>query len=113
MTKSGHAYMAESYTKARSSFREELRNQWDGRPMLSGPVALYIAAFGEARGDSDNLAGFMMDAAGPLRTRNEPGILWADDRTTIIPVLLVDWRHAKEQDSRWIVQILELGGYPR
>jgi hypothetical protein len=111
MTKTGHAYMAPAYEKARASFREELRRQWGGRPMLGGPVGLFITAFGEARGDSDNLAGFMMDAAGPLKTRKEPGILWMDDRTTIIPLLLVHWQRTKAQDSRWVINILELSGY--
>lgn len=111
MTRTGHAYMAAQYEQSRAVFREELRRQWDGRPILRGPVALYVKAYGEARGDSDNLAGFMMDTAGPLKTRKEPGILWMDDRTTVIPVLLVRWHHAKIRDSRWLINILDLSGY--
>ena len=112
MTKSGHAYMAPSYKLARQQFREELRSQWSG-PMLQGPLGVYLKVRGGARGDSDNLAGFFLDAAGPLKTQKEAGILWEDDRLSIIPLLIVDWEPASVEDSRWDVHILLLQGLER
>jgi Holliday junction resolvase RusA-like endonuclease len=112
MTKSGHAYMATSYKSARQEFRSSLRAQWS-RPILQGPVGLYLKVRGEARGDADNLAGFFMDAAGPLKTQNEAGILWEDDRLKVIPLLIVDWAPAPKKDSMWEARILELEGLER
>jgi len=106
LTKSGHAYMAESYRLAQAEMRRKVREQWQPREPLLGPIALYIQAHGEGRLDSDNLAGFLMDAVGP--SKKEPGILWQDDRVSVIPLLIVDWKKAKKDDSRWLIHILEL-----
>lgn len=106
LTKSGHAYMAESYRLAQAEMRRQVREQWQPREPLLGPIALYIQAHGEGRSDSDNLAGFLMDAAGP--SKKEAGVLWQDDRVSVIPVLIIDWHKAKKEDSRWLIHILEL-----
>ncbi|MFZ9326280.1 MAG: RusA family crossover junction endodeoxyribonuclease [Polynucleobacter sp.] len=102
MTKSGHAYMAESYKRAQQQMKKELEKQWN-RLSLDGPIALYLKIQGEARGDADNIAGFLMDAAGP--SRSSPGLLWVDDRVSVISTLIVEWEHAKKADSRWTIQI--------
>lgn len=102
MTKSGHAYMAESYRRAQRQMREELQKQWNRLP-LDGPIALYLNIKGEARGDADNIAGFLMDAAGP--SRHSPGLLWTDDRVSVISTLIVEWERAKKSDSVWTIQI--------
>lgn len=85
--------------------RSILTEQWD-RPALQGPIALYIKVYGEGRGDADNIAGFLMDAAGPAK--NVPGLLWEDDRVSVISTLIVEWEKAKKADSKWIMQIAVL-----
>ena len=107
MTKSGHTYMAQSYRDAQAMMQELVRKQWD-RPPMPGPIGLYLKIYGEGRGDSDNLAGFILDAAGP--SKGVPGILWEDDRVSVIPLLIVDWEKASKVDSRWLIHILKLGG---
>jgi Holliday junction resolvase RusA-like endonuclease len=102
MTRSGHTYMAQSYREAQAEMRRLLGLQWD-RPPLEGPIALYLKIYGEARGDSDNIAGFIMDAAGP--SKNSPGLLWADDRVNVISTLIVEWHKAAKKDSRWLIYI--------
>lgn len=102
LTKSGHAYMADSYRRAQAEMRRQVREQWP-HPPLEGPLSLYIRVYGEARGDSDNIAGFFMDAAGP--SKNEPGILWVDDRVGVISCLILEWNRAKVDNSRWVIQI--------
>lgn len=82
--------------------RRQVTEQWQ-RPPLEGPIAVYMKLYGEGRGDADNLAGFLLDAAGPRK--GEPGILWVDDRVTVIPVLIVDWEKTAKADSKWVLQI--------
>jgi hypothetical protein len=94
--------MAESYRRAQSQMRNELQKQWN-HPPLNGPIALYLNIRGEGRGDADNIAGFLMDAAGP--SKHSPGLLWTDDRVSVISTLLVEWDKAKKSDSVWTVQI--------
>lgn len=105
MTRGGHAYMAKPYRDAQTSMRSLVRQQWD-HPPLTGPIGLYLKLYGEGRGDSDNLAGFILDAAGP--SKGVPGILWEDDRVSVIPLLIVDWEKSTKADSRWLVHILRL-----
>lgn len=102
LTRSGHAYMPEAYRKAQAEMRAILEKQWTGAP-LQGPIALYIKVYGEGRGDADNIAGFLMDAAGP--SKNSPGLLWEDDRVSVISSLIVEWEKAKKAESKWIIQI--------
>jgi Holliday junction resolvase RusA-like endonuclease len=99
LTRSGHAYMPQAYKDAQAEMRRQLTKQWSGEP-LSGPVALYLCVHGEARADSDNIAGALMDAAN--------GILWTDDRVSIISTLVVEWSKASKAESRWIIKIAEL-----
>lgn len=105
MTRSGHTYMAQPYRDAQAMMQELVRKQWD-QPPMPGPIGLYLKIYGEGRGDSDNLAGFILDAAGP--SKGVTGILWEDDRVSVIPLLIVDWEKAPKADSRWLVHILRL-----
>ena len=56
-----------------------------------------ILVKGEGRGDTDNIAGAFMDAG--------QGILWLDDRVTVIPKLAIEWEKAPKVDSEWVVLI--------
>lgn len=99
LTRFGKAYMPQAYKDAQVEMRRQLTKQWSGEPLVE-PIALYLRVYGEGRGDSDNIAGAVMDAAN--------GILWADDRVSIIPTLVVEWIKAPKADSRWIIQIAAL-----
>lgn len=100
LTRTGHAYMPQPYKLAQAEMRRQMLGQWTRGP-LEGPVSLELFVKGEGRGDSDNIAGAFMDAA--------HGILWIDDRVTVIPVLKISWEKAAKADSLWIAHIRELG----
>ena len=91
--------MPQPYKLAQAEMRRQLLNQWSHGP-LEGPISLELAVKGEGRGDSDNIAGAFMDAA--------HGILWIDDRVTIIPELKITWKKAPKSESVWVVYITHL-----
>lgn len=91
--------MPQAYKEAQYAIKEQLRKQWT-RPPLEGPLHLHLIVYGEGRGDTDNIAGALMDSA--------HNILFVDDRVTVIPVLSIEWHKAKKSDSKWIVQITHL-----
>lgn len=102
MTRSGHAYMAQSYRDAQAEMRKQLKAQWDNG-VLDGPIALYLDLYGEARQDLDNVIGFLLDAAGP--SKSQSGLLWEDDRVSVISTIAARWTKAKKAESRWIIHI--------
>ena len=107
LTRGGHAYMPEAYRQAQAEMRRQVIEQWKpNTPALEGPIAIYLKIYGEARGDGDNIVGALLDAAGP--SKGVPGILWEDDRVSVIPMLIVDWEKASKANSRWLVHILRL-----
>lgn len=99
LTRYGKAYMPAAYKKAQSRLRADLASQWSSAP-LEGPVWLDIQVYGEGRGDLDNIAGAFMDAA--------QGVLFTDDRVSVISRLTIEWTKAGKNDSRWIVRIISL-----
>jgi Holliday junction resolvase RusA-like endonuclease len=103
MTRSGHTYMPAVYKEAQAAIRVQLRDQWGSRPLIEGPVALHLEVWGEGRGDTDNIAGAFMDSA--------QGIVFADDRVTVIKALSIQWHKARKQESKWHIYITnyELG----
>lgn len=88
--------MPPAYKLAQAEMRRQLKQQWTIAP-LEGPVSLELLIRGEGRGDTDNIAGAFMDSA--------HGILWVDDRVTIIPDLIVRWTKASKAESLWIANI--------
>lgn len=99
LTRSGHAYMPASYKEAQSEMRRQLLEQWKEGP-LEGPILLDIEVFGEGRGDTDNIAGAFMDSA--------QGIIFTDDRVSVIPKLIIEWHKASKKESRWVIKITKL-----
>jgi len=95
--------MPPEYKQAQRQMREQLLQQWPGEP-FEGPLALSLDVYGEGRGDADNIAGAFMDAAGPVKN-GVGGILWNDDRVTIIPYLSIKWHKSKKTESLWIASI--------
>lgn len=99
--------MPEAYRQAQAEMRRQVLEQWkSGTPALEGPIGIYLKICGEARGDADNIVGALLDAAGP--SKGIPGILWEDDRVSVIPLLIVDWEKSPKAESRWLVHILRL-----
>lgn len=96
LTRTGHAFMPPAYKLAQAEMRKLIGQQWSKGP-LEGPVSLTLLVKGEGRGDTDNIAGAFMDAA--------QGILWLDDRVSVIPRLSIEWEKASKVDSEWIVLI--------
>lgn len=96
LTRTGHAFMPPAYKLAQSEMRKQIRAQWNKGP-LEGPISLSIYVKGEGRGDTDNIAGAFMDAG--------QGILWTDDRVTVIPRLTIEWQKATKADSVWVIHI--------
>lgn len=103
LCRSGGAFMPPEYKRAQRLMRDQLIQQWKSDP-LEGPIALSLDVYGEGRGDGDNIVGAFMDAAGPVKN-GIGGILWNDDRVTIIPYLSIRWHKAKKTESLWIASI--------
>lgn len=103
LCRTGGAYMPPEYKQAQRLMRDQLKEQWKQEP-LEGPLALCLDVYGEGRGDNDNIAGAFMDAAGPVKN-GVGGILWNDDRVSIIPYLSIRWHKAPKVDSAWIASI--------
>lgn len=99
LTRTGHAFMPPAYKLAQAEMRKQIKQQWTKGP-LEGPISLSIMVKGEGRGDTDNIAGAFMDTA--------QGILWLDDRVTVIPELSISWTKAPKADSEWIIHIRHL-----
>lgn len=88
--------MPAAYKEAQSMMRRKIKNQWFYGP-LEGPISLCIDVYGEGRGDTDNIAGAFMDAA--------QGILFTDDRVSVIPSLSINWQKAARSESLWRIGI--------
>lgn len=99
LTRTGHAFMPPAYKLAQSNMRKEICEQWTAGP-LTGPISLRLIVKGEGRGDSDNIAGAFMDSA--------QGIVFVDDRVTVIPELSFSWQKASRVNSEWIIEIRHL-----
>lgn len=96
LTKSGHAYMPQAYKSFQSEMRRQVMLQWD-LPPLEGPIAVHFYLYGEARPDGDNAIGAALDSLN--------GLVWTDDRVSVIPTMSVEWKKAPKAQSRWIIQI--------
>ena len=100
LTRSGHAYMPKEYRAAQEEMKRQLKEQWQDRPLLSGPLSLRMTVKGEGRGDLDNIAGAFMDSG--------HNILWDEDRVSVISKLSISWTKAPKKDSEWIIHIKNL-----
>lgn len=95
VTKNG-VFMPAAYTSKRKEMVRQLKEQW-GHPPLEGPLRLELRIKGEGRADADNIIGALMDAAN--------GLLWVDDRVSIIPEIEVQWEKAPKAGSQWLISI--------
>jgi Holliday junction resolvase RusA-like endonuclease len=88
--------MPPAYKTAQAVMRKQIKEQWHEGP-LEGPISLSIKVKGEGRGDTDNIAGAFMDVA--------QGIIFTDDRVSVIPSLSIVWEKATKAKSEWIIEI--------
>lgn len=95
----GHAFMPKAYMDKRKAMLAAIKEQYSGEP-LEGPLRVEVDVEGEGRGDLDNVAGALFDCAN--------GVLWTDDRVSIISELEIKWKKAKKADSVWVVRIYEV-----
>jgi Holliday junction resolvase RusA-like endonuclease len=93
-------FMPKEYKQKQAEMKRQLLEAWEDREPLSGPIALDLELYGEGRADADNIIGALMDSAN--------GILWTDDRVSIIPQISVNWEKAAKADSLWILKISTL-----
>lgn len=89
-------FMPKAYQDKRKEMVRQIKEQWHGAP-LEGPIRLELRIKGEGRADGDNIIGALMDAAN--------GLLWVDDRVSIIPQMSVSWEKAPKAESQWVISI--------
>jgi Holliday junction resolvase RusA-like endonuclease len=94
-------FMPKEYKQKQAEMKRQLLEAWDDREPLAGPIALDLELYGEGRADADNIIGALMDSAN--------GILWTDDRVSIIPQISVKWEKGTKANSLWILKISTLG----
>ena len=95
----GHAFMPKAYMDKRKAMLASIKEQYTGDP-LEGPLRVEIDVEGEGRADLDNISGALLDCAN--------GVLWTDDRVSIISELEIKWKKAAKKDSVWLVRIYEV-----
>ena len=91
--------MPKAYQDKRKALLEAIKDQYTEAP-LEGPLRVEIHVQGEGRADGDNIIGALFDCAN--------GVLWVDDRVSIIPQLEVRWTKSKKADSIWHIRIYQL-----
>lgn len=92
-------YMPKSYQDWRKECKAYLVASWPYEP-LNRPIAVEIDCYGAARGDLDNYMGALFDTAN--------GVLWVDDRATIIQKASITWEKRPIAESLWKIRIFEL-----
>jgi Holliday junction resolvase RusA-like endonuclease len=91
--------MPKPYQDWRKECCHLLKNQWQQDP-ISHPISVDIECFGTARGDIDNYMGALFDAG--------RGIVWADDRASIIQKASITYFKAPLSDSCWKIRISDI-----
>lgn len=87
----GHtAYMDKPYKSWIKEMRALMAEHWTAEPLETVNV-LWVRFHGPARGDLDNLVGAVMDAGN--------GLIWRDDRVSIIARVEAEWKQAKTQQQ--------------
>ena len=92
-------YMPKAYQDWRKECAELLKNQWK-LPPIDHPIAVEVDCYGTARGDIDNYMGALFDTG--------RGIVWADDRASIIQRATVTYYKRPMAESCWKVRIFDL-----
>ena len=89
-------FMPAEYKKKQKEMLRQVKEQYTGEP-LEGPLRVEIDVYGEGRADGDNIIGALFDSVN--------GVVWKDDRVSIIPQLEVKWTKAPKAESKWVIRI--------
>jgi len=96
---SRHAYSDPSYTAWMKQCRAILAEWWTLPPLGKGQmIAVHFTFVGPGISDLDNLAGSVLDAG--------KGILWVDDRVTVIKRLEAEWRKAPRNKQSIFIKVI-------
>jgi len=95
--KTGHAYMPEAYVNWKANLRG-LMGEWWTSPPLAHINVIVFTFHGPARGDLDNLTGAVLDSGN--------GLIWVDDKVTVIRSMAVRWKKAKPADSSIYMKLI-------
>lgn len=95
----GHAYKDSKYRSWMESARSILSEWWTVPPLGKGQiVALHLTFRGPGTSDLDNLAGAVLDAG--------KGIVWADDRVTVVRRIEADWEQAPKSNQSILLTVI-------
>ena len=83
-------YMPADYKKWIKEMRAQMAEHWTDHPLNKVNV-LWVKFYGPARSDLDNLLGAVMDAGN--------GLIWRDDRVSIIARVEAEWEKVSPSDS--------------
>ena len=84
---SGHAYNQSKYASWKKQARAILGEWWTVPPLKKGQIlCLHVLFRGPGTSDLDNLTGALLDAGN--------GIVWSDDRVTVISRIDAQWQQA-------------------
>ena len=97
-SQNGRAYTHRGYYQWKQMASGILGQQWGDRPTLEGPVEVVITLSGRHRrsGDSDNIAGSILDAA------VQAGIL-KNDNLVVIPKLSIELHYSQRPPAATIL----------
>lgn len=92
-------FMPADYKKKQKEMLRQIKEQYLG-DVLEGPLRVEIEIYGEGRADGDNIIGALFDSVS--------GVVWKDDRVSIIPQLEVVWTKAPKAESLWIIKVYRI-----
>jgi len=92
-------YMPKPYQEWRKECAELLKEGWQLAP-IEHPIAVEIDCYGTARGDIDNYMGALFDTAN--------GIVWVDDRASIIQRATISYYKRPTSESFWKLRVFDL-----
>jgi Holliday junction resolvase RusA-like endonuclease len=96
---SGHAYNSKKYQDWMKQCRAILGEWWTIPPLDKGQLlAVQFTFRGPGTSDLDNLCGAVMDAG--------KGILWVDDRVTILKRLEAEWEQAPKKKQSILLKVI-------
>ena len=89
-------YMSKEYKQSQADLKAQMREWWTAPP-LERVKQVTLRFGGPARHDGDNLCGAVLDAG--------KGIIWTDDRVSIMPYGVWIWQKTKPKDSYIHLQV--------
>lgn len=96
---SGQAYTAPTYRSWMKQCKAILSEWWTQPPLAKGQLlAVHLLFRGPGRSDLDNLQGAVMDAGN--------GIVWVDDRVTVIRRIEAEWQKAPTNDQSIYLKVI-------